>query len=157
MPTRTYTSPHDPPWPTDRIIYHAWAFWVGGLCWATLGTLLALEWARTGHAYGALSNIALAGAAYIVVALMASGLAVVVAVLWPGSDSTAWTLRVVALLIGSGAWGAFALAPGTSVWWQVLAAAFVGAALSEVYAAVVSRERHHRIERRARARARLQG
>lgn len=149
MPTRIPLPRHTPPSMTDRLNAHApevcmvAAFWTYvGLVALIVGAPDILPHVRPWHAVA------------LVILLACGGLLVGAAIIWPGADSTSWTLETTGYALGGWAWGANTIAE-TDPFFSALGAAFVVLALWRVIYRVVQRQAYHRRYDHARLRARL--
>lgn len=142
MPTRLHKPLREgPPRITDRILAHPWELTIVSGAWAIFGGLLCWAWIDPGGGPSTiLHQLDDWAAGAVAVALLASGLLVLAAVLWPGKDSTAWRLELAALPLGGAAWLAYALV-ASSPFWQVLGVCYAAGCTITMISAVLSLRR----------------
>lgn len=144
MPTRLHRPIHEKSTTLDRALAHPHELTIVGLAWAVFGGMLCYTWMIPGvgpsTVLGTLNPLV---ASLLSVMLLTGGLCIILAVLWPGKDSTAWGFEFVGLPLGAGAWfvyGTAALLDG-GIWWPVLAACYTAGAALRFVAAVLARRK----------------
>ena len=151
MPTRTHTG-HVPPTNLDRLLAHPWAAPLA-VAWTIAGTQVA--WAAlTGH--HVLTEVTAPVAIWLGTQLAAGALAVLVGIFWRGTDSTAWTVRVIGVIVAGFCWAAWARVEEDPYFLGV-ALVMVAGCSAEVAASYASRETWLRVARRIDAHRRLGG
>lgn len=139
MPTRLHKG-HTPLRWYDRALAHPWSLSVASF-WVAVGTLLT--WATLSqHPTATVREVGPLAALVLAAFVLLGGVGVIAGVLWRGADSTGWTLEVIGLCLGGGAWGMWLLVED-SVYFQLLSAAFVAGATARVVAAYLNREAYH--------------
>ena len=152
MPTRVHRG-HVPPTTLDRLLAHPWAVPLA-IFWAVVGAQVATA-ALTGH--HALAEVTAPVAAWLGIQLAAGALAVLVGIFWRGADSTAWTIRVIGVILVGSCWACWATVED-DVHFLGIALAMVAGCSAEVAASYASRETWHRLARaEGRTRRRLRG
>lgn len=154
MPTRQHPG-RVPPTLVDRILAHPWSLGVGGIYTAYCGGVLLVA-TILGDARATVSEVGYATALALGIFALVGGLHVIAGVLWRGADSTGWTLEVIGLCLGGGAWATW-LAVERDPYVQTLAAVIVACASVRITAAYLSREGWHRRQARAALVRRLRG
>ena len=154
MPTRVHRG-HVPPTTLDRLLAHPWAVSLA-IFWAVVGAQVATA-ALTGR--HVLTEVTAPVAAWLGIQLAAGALAVLTGIFWRGTDSTAWTVRVIGVIGVGSCWSAWALVEDDP-YFLGLALAMVAGCSAEVAASYASRETWHRLaaqSRRAQMQRRLRG
>ena len=151
MPTRVYKG-HVPPTTLDRVLAHPWLA-PFALLWAAAGGQVA--WAAlTGQ--HELTEVSAATAAWLGLQMLLGALAALVGIFWRGADTTAWTVRVIGVILVGFCWALWARVE-TDPYFVGIALAMVAGSACEVAASYASRETWHRLTDRARALRRLRG
>ena len=145
MPTRLHRPFRENPTTLDRVSAHEWQATIVGPAWALLGGLLCWTWIDPGGGpVTVLSSMSAWIAGGVAVALLVCGIAVTVAVVWPGKDSTAWRIELVALPLGLMAWLSYAIV-SPSLFWQVIAYGYVLGAVLRLRVAWLAFHRPQRV------------
>ena len=151
MPTRVYKG-HVPPTTLDRVLAHPWLTALA-IFWAVVGGQVAAA-ALTGH--HAMSEVTAPVAAWLGLQMLLGALAALAGIFWRGQDTTAWTIRVIGVILVGFCWATWALVE-TDPFFAGLALTMVAGTTCEVAASYASRETWHRLTDRARALRRLRG
>lgn len=142
MPTRLHRARHEPPNVLDRALSHPWELTIVGGAWTTFGAMLCATWMLPGEGpSGVMRTVGPLTAGLLSIMLLLGGLCMIVAVLWPGKDSTAWGFEFVGLPFGAGAWFVYGIAAAMNggIWWPILAAMYFGGAVGRFTAAILAR------------------
>ena len=148
MPTRTHVG-HTPPTTLDRILAHPWATPLAAF-WTIVGAQVAWS-ALAGH--HDMSEVSAPVAAWLGLQLVAGALAVLTGIFWHGADSTAWTVRVIGVILVGSCWATWATIE-TDPYFRGVALAMVAGCSAEVAASYASRAAWARLDRRTRRRPR---
>lgn len=139
MPTRLYLTRHEPPTLTDRALAHPFELTVVGAVWFIFGLYLNATWITGSGPSTIISQLPSLAAAVISLVILAGGTFVLLAVLWPGRDSTAWVLEMYGLVFGASAWIGYGIV-ADGIIWRTLASAYVAGSLVR-FLAVASRRK----------------
>jgi len=125
LPTRLHRPRQTQPNLLDRYLSHPWEVGVVSGVWIALGAVLCWSWVGGPGPSTVLGELLPPWAAGgVSIALLASGLGVLTAVVWTGKDSTAWRIELLSLPLGIASWVAYALV-SPSLFWQILAVGYV--------------------------------
>lgn len=117
MPTRIHRARREPPSLTDRWLAHPIETHAFGGTWTALGALLTWTWIDPGGGPATVLQHMhpwIAGA--VAVALLFSGLGILLAIAWTGKDSTSWRIELSALPLGVFAWSSYVIAASSPYW-----------------------------------------